>query len=220
MLKVSGLHKSFLDGEEEVKVLVDVSFSLPKGESLAITGPSGSGKSTLLNLLAGVISPDGGSIELQLGADTVALQNLTARAATALRRKHIGYVHQFFNLIPTLTVLENLLLPARLNKVVDANDKAHDLLRRIDLEQKPGAFPEMLSGGQQQRVAVARALICQPEVILADEPTGNLDQENAQRVSDLLFSACLAQNTSLVVATHSAAIAEVADQQLSLVLVQ
>ena len=115
MLKVSGLHKSFLDGEEEVKVLVDVSFSLPKGESLAITGPSGSGKSTLLNLLAGVISPDGGSIELQLGADTVALQNLTARAATALRRKHIGYVHQFFNLIPTLTVLENLLLPARLN---------------------------------------------------------------------------------------------------------
>lgn len=220
MLVVQSLYKSYSDGEQIVDVIQDLSFSVPTGSSLAVTGPSGSGKSTLLNLLAGVLLPERGDIQLQRdgqGAGEISLiSDPRAAVRTRLRRQSIGYVHQFFSLIPTLTVLENVVLPAQLNKLDDATERAMVLLRRVELENRAAAFPETLSGGQQQRVAVARALAADPVMVLADEPTGNLDRANAQRVSDLLFEVSRERAAILVVATHSDLVSARADQRLEL----
>ena len=216
MLEVSGVAKSFVDGEQTVTVLEDLEFQLDDGNSLAVTGPSGSGKSTLLNILAGVLLPDQGELKLCNRTLDVTINHLQKKARTQLRRQSIGYVHQFFNLIPTLTVLENVLLPAELNRMDEARQRALDLLERVDLVPQADAFPETLSGGQQQRVAVARALIIEPELVLADEPTGNLDRANADRVSDLLFETSKEQGAMLVVATHSETVAGRADRLLEL----
>lgn len=216
MLEVKGLEKSFVDGEQTIRVLDGLSFKLASGASMAVTGPSGSGKSTLLNLLAGVLLPERGELLLRHKDLDIAINQAQKRARTQLRRQSIGYVHQFFNLIPTLTVLENLLLPGELNKLPDVRARVRELLARVDLLDKADVFPENLSGGQQQRVAVARALVIGPALVLADEPTGNLDRGNAERVSDLLFEATREQGAMLIVATHSQAVAERADQLLEL----
>ncbi|MGV0035744.1 MAG: ABC transporter ATP-binding protein [Candidatus Azotimanducaceae bacterium WSBS_2022_MAG_OTU7] len=215
-LNVKQISKHYQDGSRQIDVIQDLSFSVPAGESLSIMGPSGSGKSTLLNLLAGLLEPDDGDITLWLKDKKFSYRNADERSRTALRRQHIGYVYQFFNLVPTLTVLENVRLPARLNHQRELERHAVTLLGEFGLSERLHDFPEVLSGGEQQRVAVARALLLKPPLLLADEPTGNLDAENSNHIADLLFSRCREQNISLVIATHSNEVAAMADARLHL----
>ena len=215
-LNVKNIVKHYQDGGRQIDVIADLSFSVAAGESLSVTGPSGSGKSTLLNLLAGLLELDNGDITLQLKDKTFSYRTADERSRTALRRQYIGYVYQFFNLVPTLTVLENVRLPARLNRQRELENHASTLLGEFGLSDRLHDYPETLSGGEQQRVAVARALLLKPPLLLADEPTGNLDTENSNHVADLLFSSCREQNISLVLATHSTEVAAMADSRLHL----
>ena len=216
MVRVSGLEKNYRDGDRQIKVLSDLSLELRAGQSLALTGPSGSGKSTLLNVLAGLIPSDAGEVALCFGQHNFALHQMHEAAVTRMRRHYIGYVYQFFNLVPTLTVLENVRLPARLNKAKELDQLAVDLLCDFGLGARLDVFPHVLSGGEQQRVAVARALLAKPPLILADEPTGNLDVDNTARVAQLLFGTAKEMGLSVIVATHSEEIAGRADQHLRL----
>ena len=215
-LSVKQISKHFQDGSRQIDVIADLTFSVAAGESLSVTGPSGSGKSTLLNLLAGLLELDNGDITLQLEDKTFSYRTADERSRTAFRRQYIGYVYQFFNLVPTLTVLENVRLPARLNHRRELESRASTLLGEFGLAGRLHECPEVLSGGEQQRVAVARALLLKPPLLLADEPTGNMDAENSNHVADLLFSCCREQNISLVLATHSTEIAAMADTRLHL----
>lgn len=215
-LILNGVSKSYSDGDKQVEVLRELSISIDAGQSIAVTGPSGSGKSTILNLLAGLLTPDAGSIQLSIGQRTINLDSATERERTAVRRQHIGYVYQFFNLVPTLTVFENVCLPARLNKRRELGDHAAGLLKRFGLENRFYTYPEVLSGGEQQRVAVARALVMSPPLLLADEPTGNLDAANTEQVTDLLFETAYELGVTLVIATHNIEVAARADLQLKL----
>ncbi len=216
MIKVSQLCKSYRDGERKVQVLNDLSLEVPAGRSLAITGPSGSGKSTFLNLLAGLLVPDSGKIEVKVDNRVTALEQASEKERTWFRRQRIGYVHQFFNLVPTLTVWENVALPGALNKQTNLRERAMAILSAFELDDRANAFPDVLSGGEQQRVAVARAILIEPAIVLADEPTGNLDRENTEIVTRLLFGTCHQFATTLVVATHSMAVAQMADQHIDL----
>ena len=215
-LNVKKISKHYQDGGRQIDVIRDLSFSVAAGESLSVTGPSGSGKSTLLNLLAGLLELDDGDMSLELKGKIFSYRAANERSRTAFRRQYIGYVYQFFNLVPTLTVLENVRLPARLNQQPELERHAATLLGDFGLSARPHDFPETLSGGEQQRVAVARALLLKPPLLLADEPTGNLDIENSNLVADLLFSSCREQNISLVLATHSTEVATMADTRLHL----
>jgi putative ABC transport system ATP-binding protein len=215
-LSVKQISKHYQDGSRQINVISDLSFNVAAGESLSVMGPSGSGKSTLLNLLAGLLELDSGDITLALKDESFSYRPANERSRTMLRRQHIGYVYQFFNLVPTLTVLENVRLPARLNNRRDLERHASTLLGEFGLSDRLNDFPDRLSGGEQQRVAVARALLLKPPLLLADEPTGNLDAENSSHVADLLFSSCREQNISLVLATHSNEVAAMADTQLQL----
>ena len=215
-LSVKQISKHYQDGSRQINVISDLSFKVAAGESLSVMGPSGSGKSTLLNLLAGLLELDSGDITLALKDESFSYRTANERSRTMLRRQHIGYVYQFFNLVPTLTVLENVRLPARLNNRRDLERHASTLLGEFGLSDRLNDFPNRLSGGEQQRVAVARALLLKPPLLLADEPTGNLDAENSSHVADLLFSSCREQNISLVLATHSNEVAAMADTQLQL----
>jgi len=215
-LSVKQISKHYQDGSRQINVISDLSFNVAAGESLSVMGPSGSGKSTLLNLLAGLLELDSGDITLALKDESFSYRTANERSRTMLRRQHIGYVYQFFNLVPTLTVLENVRLPARLNNRRDLERHASTLLGEFGLSDRLNDFPDRLSGGEQQRVAVARALLLKPPLLLADEPTGNLDGENSSHVADLLFSSCREQNISLVLATHSNEVAAMADTQLQL----
>jgi putative ABC transport system ATP-binding protein len=210
------LKKSFVDGGIVRDVLDGVSLALQAGETLAICGPSGSGKSTLLNLLAGINTPDAGSIHLQLADRLVDLGALDERGRAAIRRRHLGYVFQFFNLVPTLTVRENVMLPLELAQREDLEAEALERLRDLGMGHRFDDFPETLSGGERQRTAIARALAHRPVVVLADEPTGNLDGPSSERVVELLWNAVGDQGCGLIVATHSEAIAERADRVLHL----
>ncbi len=216
MLDVQGLGKFFVDGDRQIQVLEALSFSVNRGQSLAVTGPSGAGKSTLLNLLAGLLVPDEGDITLYLRDEPLRLADLSEKARTSMRRQYIGYVYQFFNLVPTLTVLENVRLPARLNREPALETHARELLVNFGLGDRLDVFPEVLSGGEQQRVAVARALVLSPPLLLADEPTGNLDAANTQQVADLLFNTAREMNVGLIIATHNPEVAAMADAQLQM----
>lgn len=216
VLKINQVSKHYQDGSRKIEVLRDLSFRVSAGESLSVTGPSGCGKSTLLNLLAGLISPDSGSIMMQLAGQSFACHEADEGARTAIRRQHIGYIYQFFNLVPTLTVMENVLLPGHLNRRRDLANRAKRLLEDFGLADRAENYPEVLSGGEQQRVAVARSLLLKPPLLLADEPTGNLDANNSAQVAGLLFNSCRELNISLVIATHSMDIAAMADHQLHL----
>ena len=215
-LNVKQISKHYQDGGRQIDVIRVLSFSVAAGESLSVTGPSGSGKSTLLNLLAGLLELDDGDMSLELKGKIFSYRAANERSRTAFRRQYIGYVYQFFNLVPTLTVLENVRLPARLNQQPELERHAATLLGDFGLSERLHDFPETLSGGEQQRVAVARALLLKPPLLLADEPTGNLDIENSNLVADLLFSSCREQNISLVLATHSTEVAKMADTRLHL----
>lgn len=204
------LAHSYREGRVVRPVLARVSGGVRCGEFVALLGQSGSGKSTLLNLIAGLDRPDGGRI-------FVAGQEITRmkeRELTLFRRHHLGFVYQFFNLIPTLTVLENVALPAELNGNggSQARRLALALLEEVGLAGRGDSFPDTLSGGEQQRVALARALVHDPDLILGDEPTGNLDSTTGRQILDLLDRCVRERRKTLLVATHSAEVAERADR--------
>jgi putative ABC transport system ATP-binding protein len=214
VLAVSGLAKSYHDGRDEHRVLWGIDLSVPAGECVALLGRSGSGKSTLLNLLAGIDRPDAGEVRI-LGE---AVSRLGEPALTLFRRRHIGFVYQFFNLIPTLTVEENLSLPLELNGVEVSRrpERVAGLLERVGLARRAAAFPDQLSGGEQQRVAIARALVHEPALVLADEPTGNLDAHTGGEILGLLTELFREQERTLILVTHSLAVSRIADQVLSI----
>ncbi len=221
LLNVEGLTHSFVDpGGRTQKVLDDLSFALAQGESIALWGPSGSGKTTLLNLVAGLLRPDAGQIELYLeepsGAQTLRITGLGDGGLTRYRCQHVGYVFQFFNLIETLSVAENVRLALELAGKVDEFSGYLPRFAALGLGDLVDRFPAELSGGEQQRVAVLRALAHAPALVLADEPTGNLDQNNSERVAELLWQQVQEQNAGLLVATHSEAIARRADRVLEI----
>ncbi len=215
-VEVNNLAKQYRDGDATTVVFTDLSFTVDAGVSMALTGPSGSGKSTLLNVLAGLLTADEGEVILRSSSGVIAVHKLDARARTRMRRRHVGYVHQFFNLVPTLTVLENISLPAVLNGIGDATERALRLLKDFGLDTHVDKFPEDLSGGEQQRVAVARAMVHDPDLLLADEPTGNLDAVNSEHVSEQLFAAARERGIALIVATHNEQMAARADEWLRL----
>jgi putative ABC transport system ATP-binding protein/lipoprotein-releasing system ATP-binding protein len=200
ILRVSGVRKTYLSGDRRIEVLREVSFIISAGESVSIRGESGSGKSTLLNLFAGLDSPDAGKIELA-GSATI---------DHAARGKLIGIVFQSFYLIPELSAFENVLLAARVAGKVGPleNARAKALLNKVGLAERSHHVPAKLSGGERQRVAVARALINSPKLLLADEPTGNLDEKTGESVIDILLGLCAETQTALVLVTHNAAHAE------------
>jgi putative ABC transport system ATP-binding protein len=182
-------------------VLAGVDLEIRAGELVALLGPSGSGKSTLLNLIAGIDAPDSGSVRVA-GED---LAVLNERGRTLLRRREIGFVFQFFNLVATLTVAENVTLPLELTgRRAEARSAAATLLQKVGITGRGDSFPDELSGGEQQRVAIARALVHRPRIVLADEPTGNLDQATGARVLDLLTALVAEQGAAMLIATHSA----------------
>jgi putative ABC transport system ATP-binding protein len=211
-IELTDLHKRYREGDQLHTVLDGASARVASGERVAILGPSGSGKSTLLNLISGIDLPDAGSVRID-GVDVTAL---TERERTLFRRRHVGFVFQFFNLLPTLTVLENLLLPLELAESADAAAKARamGLLERVGLSGRTASFPDRLSGGEQQRVAIARALAHGPSLILADEPTGNLDEDLGATVAELLDELVRAQGSTLVVVTHQLDLARRMDRVL------
>ena len=211
-IRLEHLAKSYMEGSHERCVLCDMSASFAEGERVAILGKSGSGKSTLLNIISGIDRADAGSV--WLGG-----QNLTAlddQRRTLFRRNKIGFIFQFFNLIPTLTVWENVVLPLELNGLTAPDDlrRAEGLLDAVELLDRRKTFPDRLSGGEQQRVAIARALVHDPLLILADEPTGNLDEETGRRVMDLLDRLTRESNKTMLLVTHSNDAAAYADRVL------
>ena len=213
-LRFHDLTKSYYEGDVRRVVLQNAHAEFQPGEMTAILGKSGSGKSTLLNLISGIDAPDGG----QIWVDGQDLTVLSERDRTLFRRARIGFVFQFFNLIPTLTVGENVSLPLELNRIPrpQAQEKAQELLNAVGLLERWKTFPEKLSGGEQQRVALARALVHDPLLILADEPTGNLDEETGAEVMSLLARLTREQNRTLLLVTHSLEAAAPADRILRL----
>ena len=214
ILNVSGLSKSFVEGTQERVVLDNLSLTLREGELVVLLGRSGSGKSTLLNLISGLDVPSAGTVQY---GDT-SLSTLKEEDRTLFRRKQIGFIFQSFNLIPTLTVLENVLLPIELSGTVSKAEesKAEHILDTVGLGDRMNSFPDVLSGGEQQRVAIARAIAHDPVLILADEPTGNLDFETAQTVLELLQHLIHDVNRTMLIATHDREIIELADRVFTL----
>jgi putative ABC transport system ATP-binding protein len=210
LIVLDRLTKWFEEGGRRRDVLHELSATFRRGEFVVLLGRSGSGKSTLLNLIGGIDTPSSGRI---LFGD----QDLTAmdeRARTLFRRQHIGFIFQFYNLLPTLTVIENILLPLELNGRADAAGRQHarDLLSQVGLGDRADTYPDKLSGGEQQRVAIARALVHDPLLILADEPTGNLDFETGRQVLDLLDTLTRQAGKNLLMVTHSADVIGLADR--------
>lgn len=208
ILEVKNLCKTYGKGETEVKALNNVSFSVDKGEFVAIIGPSGSGKSTLLHILGGVDVPTSGSVIIN-GED---ISKLNETALAIFRRRQIGLIYQFYNLIPILTVEENLTLPLRLDGRKPDERQTEYLVKTLGLENRLDHLPNQLSGGQQQRVSIGRALINNPALMLADEPTGNLDSENSKEIVLLLRKFNKEQNQTVIIITHDERIALAADR--------
>lgn len=214
MIKVEGLRKSIRNGARTVDILKGLDFEVPRGQFAAIMGASGSGKSTLLGLLAGLDSPSSGDVRL----NGIAISYLPEDQLAQVRGKTIGFVFQSYQLIPTLTALENVLLPYELNagETQDGLGRARELLTSVGLGDRMGHYPVQLSGGEQQRVALARAFILRPPIVLADEPTGNLDSSNGSHVLDLLLNLNRKEGTTLVLVTHDAVLAAYADRRITL----
>lgn len=212
ILEVKNLCKTYGKGDTMVKALGDVSFSVEKGEFIAIIGPSGSGKSTLLHILGGVDVPTSGSVII----DKTDISQLNETELAIFRRRQIGLVYQFYNLIPILTVQENLTLPLLLDGR-KANPKiVNSLVSQLGLEQRLNHLPNQLSGGQQQRVSIGRALINNPALLLADEPTGNLDSENSREIISLLRRFNKEYNQTVIIITHDERIALAADRVIAI----
>ena len=213
-LELSELNKFYLEGGEKREVLRNVSLKIQEGQIVALLGRSGSGKSTLLNLLAGIDEPSSGNIRIA----KTRLNELDEHQRTLFRRKNIGFVFQSFNLIPTLTVEENLLLPMELNgeSAKIAKVRVAELMQELGLGDRLESFPDRLSGGEQQRVAIARALLHDPNLVLADEPTGNLDRQTGEQALRLFRELSRKAGKTMIVATHSSDVLGIADRVISL----
>ena len=210
IVRVRGLTKEYGNSEKPRVVLNSIDLDIHEGEFFVMLGKSGSGKSTLLNLIGGIDEPDAGHVDI----DGTNITILSERQRTLFRRDNIGIVFQFFNLIPTLTVIENITLPLELRGKArkDAEKCAIALLERVGLGDRADSFPDKLSGGEQQRIAIARALVTEPAVVLADEPTGNLDEETGETVLSLLLELTRGAGKTLIMATHSPEIVPLADR--------
>lgn len=213
IVRVENLSKTYGSGENLVKAIDDVNLKIEKGEFIAIVGPSGSGKSTLLHLLGGVDNPSSGKIFID-GND---ISKYTSKELALFRRRKVGLIYQFYNLIPNLTVRHNIELPLKLDKKKINEEVLLDIVRKLGIEDKLDSFPSELSGGQQQRVAIARSLIYSPSLVLADEPTGNLDRENSREIIEILkyFNRTLKQ--TIIVITHDESIALEAERVITIV---
>ena len=211
LISLEHISKSFAEGNVIYQVLKSVNAEFSEGECIALLGRSGSGKSTLLNLISGIDKPDSGRIIIG-GVDITALSE---HRRTLFRRKNIGFIYQFFNLIPTLTVLENVLLPLELNGRNDRS-RALELLDEVSLLDRKGDYPDRLSGGEQQRVAIIRALVHDPIIILADEPTGNIDKETGHNIMDIMERFIRKRGKNLILVTHSKEVAKFSDRLLLL----
>ncbi len=207
IVQVRGLSKLYAEGEKTRAVLDAVDLEIEAGEFFVLLGKSGSGKSTLLNLMSGIDTADGGAVIID-GTD---ITKLDERQLTLFRRDRIGIVFQFFNLIPTLTVLENITLPLELSGKADGGKRGRSLLEAVGLGNRANDFPDKLSGGEQQRVAIARSLVHEPALVLADEPTGNLDEETGKLILALLLELTRDAGRTLVMATHNPEIVPLAD---------
>ena len=212
VLKLNSIQKSFRTNEGEVPVLSDISLNLLAGETLALRGESGSGKSTLLHIAGALELPDGGSVEIA-GRD---LSKMDDAERAAVRRRDVAIIFQQFNLIPSLTVASNISFQANLSGPVDKT-KIEKVVSALSLADQMKKYPEALSGGQQQRVAIARALVAEPKLLLADEPTGNLDEKTAQAVLEQMLKLVAETETALMVVTHSQNVAARMDRQLLLI---
>ncbi len=210
LLEVSKISKTYGSGEAAVHALKNVSFSVSKGEYVAIVGESGSGKSTLLNMIGALDVPTSGKVWID-GKDTFAMQE---RKLTIFRRRNIGFIFQAFNLIPELTVEQNMIFPVLLDYQKPDREYLEELLGALNLKERRNHLPSQLSGGQQQRVAIGRALITRPALILADEPTGNLDTRNSNEVIALLQAASKKYEQTIIMITHNRMIAQAADRVL------
>lgn len=212
ILNVSGLSKTVMVGDGPLTILSGIDFSIKPGESVAIVGVSGSGKSTLLSLLAGLDLPSSGTINLC----NHTLEQLDEDGRARVRGDHVGFVFQSFQLLPNLTALENTMLPLEVLGRENGEDKARKLLARVGLEGRTQHYPRQLSGGEQQRVAIARAFIAEPDILFADEPTGNLDAATGQKIIDLLFEINQERATTLVLVTHDPVLAQRCQRRLEL----
>jgi putative ABC transport system ATP-binding protein len=204
ILNVENLEKSYSSGSKKLTILKDINFSVEAQETFAIVGPSGSGKTTLLGLCAGLDQPDSGVVELC----GVQLNGLTEDERALLRNKKVGFIFQDFQLLPTLTALENVAVPLELQGDKNAIKRSLELLEKVGLKDRTHHYPSQLSGGEQQRVALARAFSNRPEILIADEPTGNLDAETGEKVVKLLFDLNKEQGTTLVIVTHDIDLAQ------------
>jgi putative ABC transport system ATP-binding protein len=212
MIELREVSKTVTSGSAPLTILHPLTTQIPRGQFVAIVGPSGSGKSTLLGLIAGLDAPTSGSVII----DGVDITKLGEDALAKLRGEKIGFVFQFFHLIPSLTAHENVSVPMEIAGVPDASERARALLDEVGLTGRAHHYPSQLSGGEQQRVALARALANNPPIVLADEPTGNLDSTNGRHILDLLRSIHAARGTTLVLVTHDAELAALADNRLVL----
>lgn len=214
MIQLEGVSRRFHDGQRDIFALREIDLHVPQGQILGILGRSGSGKSTLLHLMAGLDVPDQGRVRL----GSIEIHALSEDQRTAFRLKYIGFVFQFFHLLPGLTALENVMFPAKLagHPRKAAKSRALDLLDSVQLESRASTYADRLSGGEQQRIAIARSLMLNPTMVLADEPTGNLDSETGGHVADLMFRLAHSQGFTLVLATHSAELARQADRRIEM----
>ena len=212
ILKIENLSKTYGKDEAKVDALKDINLSINKGEFVAIVGPSGSGKSTLLHLIGGVDKPSEGKVYI----NDVDIYSLKEKDLSIFRRRNVGLIYQFYNLIPVLSVKENILLPAELdNRKID-KEYLDDLLKTLGLKERENHLPNELSGGQQQRTSIGRALVNRPAIVLADEPTGNLDSKNSKEVIELLKLSVKKYKQTLVMITHDPSIALQADRVITI----
>ena len=212
ILKVENLQKTYGRGENQIHAVDGISFSVEKGEFVAIVGSSGSGKSTLLHLLGGVDRPSGGKVYID-GKDIYSLNN---DKLAIFRRRQVGLVYQFYNLIPILNVEENITLPCRLDGVKVEDERLHELLETLGLSERVKHLPNELSGGQQQRVSIGRALINNPAIVLADEPTGNLDSKASEEILDMLKLSNKKYKQTVIMITHDLELAAAADRIITI----
>ena len=212
MIELRGVSKTVQSGDRPLTILNPLDLKVPAGQCMAVIGPSGSGKSTLLGLIAGLDAPSTGEIFI----DGVDITKLDEDTLARLRGEKIGFVFQFFHLVPSLTALENILVPMEIARRKDARVRARLLLDEVGLHDRGHHYPSQLSGGEQQRIAIARALANDPPLILADEPTGNLDSTNGRHILDLLLQVRRTRGVTLVLVTHDRSIAAIADVQLML----
>ena len=212
MIKISGLIKTLHGGGHKVEILKSIELTIPTGQFIAITGHSGSGKTTLLSLIAGLDTPTDGTINID-GQD---ITKLNEDELAVLRGKRFGFIFQNFHLIPTLTALENVVLSAELNGTIGATKKSEYLLGTVGLQDRQHHYPAQLSGGEQQRLSLARAFVNDPEIILADEPTGNLDSKNSDRIIELLKDLHRVKGATIVLVTHESQVADQSQRILTL----